>query len=33
MFNWQEAATVLIAILALVIVGEFMFVWLRKKII
>lgn len=32
-FNWQEAATVLLAILALVIVGEFVSAWLRKKII
>lgn len=32
-FNWQEAATVLLAILALVIVGEFLSAWLRKKII
>lgn len=33
MFNWQEAATVLLAILALVIVGEFVSAFLRKRII
>ncbi len=32
-FNWREAATVLLAILALVVVGEFVAAWLRKKII
>lgn len=32
-FNWREAATVLLAILALVIVGEFVSAWLRRKII
>jgi phosphonate transport system permease protein len=32
-FNWQEAATVLLAILALVILGEMVAAWLRKKII
>lgn len=32
-FNWQEAATVLLAILALVIVGEIISGWLRKRII
>ncbi|MGF1621081.1 MAG: phosphonate ABC transporter, permease protein PhnE [Rhodomicrobiaceae bacterium] len=32
-FNWQEAATVLLAILALVIIGELVSAWLRKKII
>lgn len=32
-FNWREAATVLLTILALVILGEFLAAWLRKKII
>ena len=32
-FNWQEAATVLLAILVLVIIGEFAAAWLRKRII
>jgi phosphonate transport system permease protein len=32
-FNWQEAATILLAILALVIIGELISAWLRKKII
>lgn len=32
-FNWQEAATVLLAILALVILGEFISAWLRTRII
>jgi phosphonate transport system permease protein len=32
-FNWQEAATVLLAILVLVIIGEFLAAWLRKQII
>ena len=32
-FNWQEAATVLLAILALVILGGMVAAWLRKKII
>jgi phosphonate transport system permease protein len=32
-FNWQEAATVLLTILGLVILGEFVAAWLRKKII
>jgi phosphonate transport system permease protein len=32
-FNWQEAATVLLAILTLVIIGELVAAWLRKKII
>lgn len=32
-FNWQEAATVLLTILALVVLGEFLAAWLRKKII
>lgn len=32
-FNWQEAATVLLAILSLVVLGEFLSAWLRKKII
>ncbi len=32
-FNWPEAATVLLTILGLVILGEFVAVWLRKKII
>ena len=32
-FNWQEAATVLLAILALVILGEVVSGWLRKRII
>lgn len=32
-FNWQEAATVLLAILALVIIGEIVSGWLRKRII
>jgi phosphonate transport system permease protein len=33
MFNWREAATVLLAILALVALGEFVAAWLRKRII
>jgi phosphonate transport system permease protein len=32
-FNWQEAATILLAILALVIIGEFVSAWLRRTII
>ncbi len=32
-FNWREAATVLLAILALVIVGEIVSSWLRRRII
>ncbi|MDZ5699667.1 phosphonate ABC transporter, permease protein PhnE [Chelativorans sp. M5D2P16] len=32
-FNWQEAATVLLAILVLVIIGEFVAMTLRKRII
>jgi phosphonate transport system permease protein len=32
-FNWQEAATILLAILALVVVGEFVAAWLRRRII
>jgi phosphonate transport system permease protein len=32
-YNWQEAATVLLAILVLVIIGEFAAAWLRKRII
>lgn len=32
-FNWQEAATVLLAILVLVVIGEFVAMWLRKRII
>jgi phosphonate transport system permease protein len=32
-FNWQEAATILLAILALVIIGEFISAWLRRQII
>ncbi|MEC9244582.1 phosphonate ABC transporter, permease protein PhnE (plasmid) [Nitratireductor rhodophyticola] len=32
-FNWQEAATVLLAILALVVLGEIVSAWLRKRII
>lgn len=32
-FNWPEAATVLLAILVLVVIGEFVAAWLRKKII
>jgi phosphonate transport system permease protein len=32
-FNWQEAATVLLAILALVILGEVVSAWLRRRII
>ena len=32
-FNWQEAATVLLAILALVVLGEVVSAWLRKRII
>jgi phosphonate transport system permease protein len=32
-FNWQEAATILLAILALVILGEFLSAWLRRRII
>jgi phosphonate transport system permease protein len=32
-FNWQEAATVLLAILVLVIIGEFISAWLRRQII
>lgn len=32
-FNWREAATVLLAILALVILGELVSVWLRRRII
>ena len=32
-FNWQEAATVLLAILALVVIGEVVSAWLRKRII
>jgi phosphonate transport system permease protein len=32
-FNWQEAATILLAILALVIIGEFVSAWLRRQII
>ena len=31
-FDWQEAATVLLSILALVAVGEFVSGWLRKRI-
>lgn len=33
MFNWQEAATVLLAILGLVVIGEFVSAFLRKRII
>lgn len=33
MFNWQEAATVLLAILTLVVVGELVSAFLRKRII
>lgn len=32
-FNWREAATVLLAILALVILGEIVSAWLRRRII
>ncbi len=32
-FNWREAATVLLAILALVILGEIVAAWLRRRII
>lgn len=32
-FNWREAATVLLAILALVILGELLSAWLRRWII
>jgi phosphonate transport system permease protein len=32
-FNWQEAATILLAILALVVIGEFVSAWLRRQII
>jgi phosphonate transport system permease protein len=32
-FNWPEAATVLLAILVLVIIGELASAWLRKQII
>jgi phosphonate transport system permease protein len=32
-FNWQEAATILLAILALVVIGEFISAWLRRQII
>jgi phosphonate transport system permease protein len=32
-FNWREAATVLLAILGLVIVGEIVSAWLRRRII
>lgn len=32
-FNWQEAATILFAILALVIIGEFVSAWLRRQMI
>ncbi|MGM0585038.1 MAG: phosphonate ABC transporter, permease protein PhnE [Pseudomonadota bacterium] len=32
-FNWQEAATVLLAILGLVILGEIMAAWLRRRIL
>jgi phosphonate transport system permease protein len=32
-FNWQEAATVLLSILVLVIIGEVISAWLRRKII
>ena len=32
-FNWPEAATVLLAILALVIMGEIVSAWLRRRII
>jgi phosphonate transport system permease protein len=32
-FNWQEAATILLAILVLVIIGEVLSAWLRKQII
>lgn len=32
-FNWPEAATVLLAILVLVVIGEFVAAWLRKRII
>lgn len=32
-FNWQEAATVLLAILVLVIIGELLSAWLRRQII
>ena len=32
-FNWQEAATVLLAILALVVLGEIVAMALRRRII
>ncbi|WP_048646997.1 phosphonate ABC transporter, permease protein PhnE [Nitratireductor soli] len=32
-FNWQEAATVLLSILALVVLGEVVSAWLRKRVI
>lgn len=32
-FNWREAATVLLAILALVILGEIVSAWLRRRIL
>ena len=32
-FNWREAATVLLAILALVILGEIVAAWLRRRIL
>ena len=32
-FNWQEAATVLLSILVLVVLGEIVSAWLRKRII
>jgi phosphonate transport system permease protein len=32
-FKWQEAATILLAILALVILGEIVSAWLRRRII
>jgi phosphonate transport system permease protein len=32
-FNWREAATVLLAILALVVLGEIVAAWLRRRIL
>ncbi|WP_310620578.1 phosphonate ABC transporter, permease protein PhnE [Flexibacterium corallicola] len=32
-FNWQEVATILLAIIALVVIGEVVAAWLRRKIL